>query len=567
MAGIGNYVHYHRKNYDTYGINYNTTGGIGFNNAYGAAKRRLDDYLKNANSLTSSQAKELSKYYTDLFYGNLDRTVNILNDGTDEKMLSISLQELARRLINDFEPLNIKEEDISYITDSLQKETRSLISQSKNKISEPGKDKISLKMLQRYAKQLEAAFNPGKMAEAFRRGSIEGKIAFKNLQEMKTAIEGMSGEINKIIQNANSQGLQETNMIEFNSEKNLKATLENAYKILKLYRGSFAGKISGASSEILVALDALLNRDGNIFALQAIGDTIKPLSDFEKTWQGKTKNIQTLGGFDLNIQGVDGFSILAEQLASKNSNFGSWEVNSEAGTLTYTPTPGSHGGQGTIDISITPIEGTKLAEILGLNQLNVSLKNYSTLYSDQKYNGVSLVKDAPLLNILVTFLESDFVNHYLNLMGSHPFKNTEDYETATRVVQYATAVRGLLGTQKNNNVLIANVRDKKTVYVIPVGELESALNNDLSNIRSYISTKNLPPRSKIESFIEVAKQKKGNNEKAFYYNNWHGEQSDEMNAATRIAMYLTGIHAIKVSASLIPNAFSLIGQSFSAKNL
>ena len=323
MAGIGNYVHYHRKNYDTYGINYNTTGGIGFNNAYGAAKRRLDDYLKNANSLTSSQAKELSKYYTDLFYGNLDRTVNILNDGTDEKMLSISLQELARRLINDFEPLNIKEEDISYITDSLQKETRSLISQSKNKISEPGKDKISLKMLQRYAKQLEAAFNPGKMAEAFRRGSIEGKIAFKNLQEMKTAIEGMSGEINKIIQNANSQGLQETNMIEFNSEKNLKATLENAYKILKLYRGSFAGKISGASSEILVALDALLNRDGNIFALQAIGDTIKPLSDFEKTWQGKTKNIQTLGGFDLNIQGVDGFSILAEQLASKNSNFGS----------------------------------------------------------------------------------------------------------------------------------------------------------------------------------------------------------------------------------------------------
>lgn len=127
--------------------------------------------------------------------------------------------------------------------------------------------------------------------------------------------------------------------------------------------------------------------------------------------------------------------------------------------------------QDTVDVAISFSDSNN---VFGVQNLMASIKNYfdPTNITGHSHK-VSVISDTSLLFIL-NLLNSNFSNHYLNLLVGSGSSN--NFNIATEVLKYGVAVRGLSGARTANfnklsQYFIVNSQTQKHIYVFSTAEL------------------------------------------------------------------------------------------------
>ena len=250
---------------------------------------------------------------------------------------------------------------------------------------------------------------------------------------------------------------------------------------------------------------------------------------------GKNRQQTVLQGFSSYVD----LSQLERQFNNSYLEHGKklWEHNKQSDTLIYT-----NGSQGTVDISIPLNPASDFAKDLGINEINASVKNYN----DIDAHGIGAISGVPLLSIFM-LINTNFVNHYLNLLGASGPPNLRDSlvaQRATGVIKHAVAARALTGARsktyadKTADCLVVNNRKEKKVYVLSTYDL---LRTIRSNYEKYASFEGIPTRLD---------------------NRWVGGEfgpagnfwaPSEDAASTRITNLIAETHKFKIKMSLRPN--------------
>lgn len=130
----------------------------------------------------------------------------------------------------------------------------------------------------------------------------------------------------------------------------------------------------------------------------------------------------------------------------------------------------------TVDVSITFGDSDN---VFGVQDLGLSIKNYfDPTNSLGRNRDISIIKETPLLFVL-NLLNSNFSNHYLNLLVGSGSSN--NFNIANNVIKYGLAVRGLSGARtasfgKLAQYFIVNSQYQKHIYVFSTAELIDRLN-------------------------------------------------------------------------------------------
>ena len=250
---------------------------------------------------------------------------------------------------------------------------------------------------------------------------------------------------------------------------------------------------------------------------------------------GKNRQQTVLQGFSSYVD----LSQLERQFNNSYLEHGKklWEHDTQSDTLIYT-----NGSQGTVDISIPLNPASDFAKDLGINEINASVKNYN----DIDAHGIGAISGVPLLSIFM-LINTNFVNHYLNLLGASGPPNLRDSlvaQRATGVIKHAVVARALTGARsktyadKTADCLVVNNRKEKKVYVLSTYDL---LRTIRSNYEKYASFEGIPTRLD---------------------NRWVGGEfgpagnfwaPSEDAASTRITNLIAETHKFKIKMSLRPN--------------
>lgn len=234
---------------------------------------------------------------------------------------------------------------------------------------------------------------------------------------------------------------------------------------------------AGATHETASALVQILDTLGLDLTQFTVNELIQILQDgFIKGQNAATGNtLSANNGISLNL--LPYLNNISEKENTEKGHIASSSVNLEAGTFTLNyNSVGGKGPQGTIDLVLNPNSNSVLAEKMGVNNINASLKNYSDITAKYgSHSGISIVSEVPM-DVLLGIMNTDFVNHYLNLLGAYGGKagstalggGLTGYEEAYNQFLWAAAIRGLMGTDLNNqnDVLIINNRQTQQVFVI-----------------------------------------------------------------------------------------------------
>ena len=131
MAGIGNYIHYHRKRYQDFGIGRYEKSGLSLDAALAINKENLKSMV-NSQNISKDSCKKLADYYTDFYYNDnkLNQKITIKN-GND--ILELTLSELIAEVTKQysFSP-HAKYLDEGLVKTELQKTLSKLANTVKN---------------------------------------------------------------------------------------------------------------------------------------------------------------------------------------------------------------------------------------------------------------------------------------------------------------------------------------------------------------------------------------------------------------------------------------------------
>ena len=183
--------------------------------------------------------------------------------------------------------------------------------------------------------------------------------------------------------------------------------------------------------------------------------------------------------------------------------------------------------QDTLDI-ITEFNG---------DSLRASVKNVASM--NNKY-GVHIISAMPL-TALFNLVNTDFVNHYMNLLV---FKQKSELANTTEIWEKATVVRALTGARASGNLKLANTfiindRDSGKIKIFAISDLLNTILRVDGRINEYVKVKGkgFPPKS-----LE---------------NKWVGQANSYIDAGKRVAQVFSQLHSIKLNASLMPAAFKI----------
>ena len=197
------------------------------------------------------------------------------------------------------------------------------------------------------------------------------------------------------------------------------------------------------------------------------------------------------------------------------------------------------GSQGTVDMIIEVPDEAETREKFGVDKIATSIKNYG---SKDEEHGVSIISGYPLINALMLF-KSDFANHYLNLVVSHPKDGYNSFDNerhqAHAIMKKGLIARALGGVEQiksatgKSDLFIVNSRADKKVYVYTTDDLLKKIWGDVdkyTNIKNY-------PEDLVGGNVWIESDR--NNPKPNY-----------LDAQTRIANVLAEIHKSKISISI-----------------
>lgn len=500
MAGIGNYVHYWTSNYNKYGTSIDSDGSsVGFQKATEEAKEKL----KSITNINKNKVNyiELENFLTDLVYHKTN-TLSLNGKNYDETNITNWEQEFLKLIEEKFPTLQANLSDLTF-----------------NGIE---------------GLQTGVKFNPI---------NLKNKSGIK-----KSSIDKAKENLNQIVTNLGKDKKYEAlgeEIKNLNRELNTILKKEEADRDYIIPYTDDAKNIFKKYNYIIHLIQGLTTKDtGDLAELYfsymiaaAYGVAAETLDDLMGLVVGNNRQNLKMSGFDSGIINAD---ILVEALNEGKTSPNTWSSSSQSsGELgngsTFTITLGGAGSQETVDMSITLPEG----------ELNASIKNYKSIegfYNKAlgKHEGIHIVSGYSVMSALM-LVDTNFVNHYLNILASRPGAKDLVNEANT-VLKQAVAVRALTGARNiTNNItklsemLIVNDRSAQRVRVVPTAILFSKI---FDKIDEYTLTKGLPTHV-------VSK--------------WIGEGPNLDDAYLRITNLIATMHSFKLSMSLLPNAFSKIG--------
>lgn len=579
MSGVGNYVHWHANRYRQFGIN-KDSGDNNYKAARLTAYQMIDNAFTQNNSISTEQAKKLAEWYSQLTYAGLDKEIDkiITTNQNGEEVTATFVDILNEMLKQEAESANQKlpvtlTPDI--MKKLLQERTAAIVKNlGKARDISRNKEYVTKNVLKQYVDSLKSAMDAFSKITPEQTINIESGLAMLNplpgneklatLHDLEMAIRKLHTYLkDELEQNgAKRYYFQDT---AFSNGISIKQVLQNAKQYLDLLKGTYGFGLSGKGFELVGVIQNMLDRG---IVKEMITGTDMILSDFVKglrdnvdksgIWTGGQNNIvaHATADFDENLLGA----LKLGEGDLRNYH----KVQNAFGTLEVV------GAMDTEDLILTPAEGSELANAIGLKSLAASVKNYST--SDA--HGIHIIDSTNLLNVMMLYLNSDFINHYLNIISVHPWLNMQsNLNDANQIIYYAILARSILGARKRNQVFIVNIRATRTITVIRPEDFRVA-ETQLANLNSFLAIHgDWPIVPKTESKDTDPGTEKNT------YNSWVAVQKevetkrkgrimqsvpDESMATARIANLIFQVHDVKISASLLPSALSR-GQSVTAQ--
>lgn len=493
MAGIGDYVHARWANYQRFGIGKNAKGSSSASAAL--SKARQD--IKNTASLTKTTLKTeaLSKFLTGFIYGKVDgKTV--------------------------LTPAEIQAQEqyfASLVTSKLPSIATGL--------------------------SLEGGISPYTKAKQINLKNNQG-IRESSRKEAEYTISALLYEIQMAMNtpNANLAKLSSLQAQGQNVLRKLQSLRMSASSDLVVYQaviptGETARDIFIEYNNLVKAIRQPTQKDYGDLAEQYIAFAIASASGIAQEEIAKLMDGFVVGGRTAQTAGYKNISsfintdVLIEDLSqSKTNNNSSGGAKWSASTNGYTVNLEQKGSrsQQTVDLSIA--FSSEQAKKFGVDSINASIKNARS--------GISSIKilDGYPLSAAFALFNTDFINHYLNLIATHTDGGSGNVDNYNKAIEYGVALRALSGARDMNNAmgmslsdcLIINDKKSSCVHVINTSTIMNKLNN--KNLHYYIHTSGLPS-SIGQSWVGNSKH------------SWD-------NASKRIAHLLAATHQFKLTMTL-----------------
>lgn len=516
MGQIGNYVHAHGANYNSFWLGRKERAGMSVGQAITQANQDAYAHIKKTNA--NLKAQDLSEFLTHLIYNKGDLTKgNLSIDANQIKALEDQFEQL----------INEKFPQLQAHLDNLSFSSAVKMGGDFKKVSTTTKEGVEKGTLDRIASDLDLLLNNLKNIT-----KSNSKNKLSKLTELQSKAEALKSQMATLIaKNKNARSVH----------SRIASTAQGgADNDLLVQYNELIKSIQGPTNEQLGTLAEAYFA----FMLQSLSGTTEITTDqlFNQFVTGAKGSGQVLSNIDLGIgamlQTKMNTSIDSKTGKTKVASGGQmqWQWDQSTGKMQWTGT-----SQGTVDMSLTFPEDSELANAFGVNKLNASIKNYASTAGFQG-GGVHIIRGYPLLSALMLF-NTDFVNHYLNLIASHEIDdvNFKIPSSMNETIQKGIAVRALSGARDmgniNNDLLsdafIVNAREEARVYVYTTKDLIDKL---WSNIQTYTELEGMPG-----GLVSMK---------------WLGGDPDASAAGERIANLLADIHAFKLSMSLKPAVFS-----------
>lgn len=493
MSGIGDYVHARWSNYQRFGIGRNTKGASSASTALSAARQNI----KSTANLTKTTLKtnELSKFLTGFIYGKVNgKTV--------------------------LTPTEIKAQEQYFA---------SLVSSKLPNIAA--------------GLSLEGGINPYTKAKQINLKNSQG-IRESSRKEAEYTIAALLYEIQMAMNNPNANltkltALQTQGQNVLNKLQSLRmsASTDLVSYQATILTGETAKDIFIEYNNLVKAIRQPTQKDYGDLAEQYIAFATASASGIAQEEVAKLMSGFVVGGRTVQTAGYKNISnfintnVLIEDLnQSKTSNNSSSGAKWSTSTNGYTVNLEQKGSrsQQTVDLSIA--FSSEQAKKFGVDSINASIKN-----ARSGINSIKILDGYPLSAAFALF-NTDFINHYLNLIATHIDGGSGNVENYNKMIEYGVALRALSGARDMNNsmgmslsdCLIINDKKSSCVRVFNTQSIMNKLNS--KNLHNYIHTSGLP------SSIGQA---------------WVGNSKHSWdNASKRIAHLLAATHQFKLTMTL-----------------
>lgn len=506
MAGIGEYVHYRFKNYQRFGLGYNTVGSKSAAAALVSARQDLK--MLNKYTVSTIQTQEIEKFLNDLTYSNADVSL---------KNLSLTAGEIEQHKTHFVSLIQAKIPELEKVLGSLNlggtsSGTGNIGGLSKinlnNKLgvtsATVGKAQMDLMSLMNSLQAQRSSFEKGSASRLeLNKILLEAKRLYIKLGQLTSDLSRQVISYDQTIRNtdfsAKALFVQYNELIKLASQP----TMKQYGDIAELFFQYMVSAASGMSQAQLDDLVAPLTAGSHRVATIGI------------------PNISTLVNIDSVIEGLN---------KSKTSGITSnkWTSSRNNG-YTVNLTQNGSTSQQTVDIVIDFSNNKNAMAAFGIDKLRASVKNVKGL------SNIHILSEAPLSSAFALF-DTNFVNHYLNLIATHPDGNGGAFvDKYNETIEMGLALRALSGIRDRGNVLGVDISDCLIVNNkgkgVRVVDTSTLMNCIYSNLRDYVRATGMP--------TSIGQD-------------WVGYASKPStdNAYARIGKLIAATHAFKISLTL-----------------
>lgn len=506
MAGIGEYVHYRFKNYQRFGLGYNRAGSKSA--AAALVSARQDLRMLNKYAVSTIQTQEIEKFLNDLTYSDTDVSL---------KNLSLTASEIEEHKAHFVSLIQAKIPELEKVLGSLSlggtnSNTGSVKGLSKinlnNKLgvtsATVGKAQMDLMTLMNSLQAQRASFAKGSASrQELNKILLDAKRLYVKLGQLASDLSRQVISYDQTIKNtdfsAKALFAQYNELIKLASQP----TMKQYGDIAELF---FQYMISAASGMGQAQLD----------------DLVAPLTaGSQRVATVGIPNISTLVNINTTIDGLN-----KTKTSGVSSN--KWSSSGNNGYTVNLTQDGSTSQQ-TVDIVIDFSNNKNAMAAFGIDKLKASVKNVKGL------SNIHILSEAPLSSAFALF-DTNFINHYLNLIATHPDGNGGAFvDKYNETIEMGLALRALSGIRDRGNTLGIDISDclivnnkGKGVRVI---DTQTLMNSIYGNLREYVRATGMP--------TSIGQD-------------WVGYPSKPStnNAYARIGKLIAATHAFKISLTL-----------------
>lgn len=509
-TGLGDYIHLTQSNYELYGFHRRGSASVSAEAAAAQAYRELKSNIVKKNNLAN--VKDIELFLNSVLQGKTNQELlkkyNIDSGTTqdEEEALAAAIDAEMGSEIREFD------RGILEVRGTLQSQGDYIYSGFRDKERQSVRIDTINKILSTSAKALK------KLMTQQRRLMQQGgnASAIVKLGQTLAELRGYMARLNLIVESS-----------ETFAKRKRTIRFRNGGDTNEI--GKMLANIAAIEASLNVTPSGLLGKTGELFGSFALQ---KADRQADITINSIISGVVGEKGSKQALAGISGDFVDKEALVTQISSGGAqWRL--EDGVIVS-----SRETQDTVDVEI---EFSEFNQLFGATEVRASIKNYFDITS-QGSKGVHTISQVPLISIL-NLINTDFGNHYLNLLATGANKSLLDGEY-TNTIKYAVAVRSLSGyrgdgsTNKLSDYFIVNSRAEGKIRVFSTSHL-------LEEITPFQG-------AFADDWVEVTGLPKSLSNKKV------GEVNSHSGAMQRITNILVEAHRYKLSMSLKPAFFSSV---------